>query len=181
MSRCALPLLAALVGCVPTSPTPFYALDPIYLEPTPQGVYGVQSWELFSEEWGRRFAARHYLCAVIVELEGIPTTEGCPECSHRFRVEATLLESDCDAAVAEDPRFLALAALGLGEDRPEVEAKVPHPDASSGAWADYGEGWEPYGWAWPEELDHGGTPASTEWDEARPFQLWPAYVWELTD
>ncbi len=161
---------------------PAWALDPIYLEPTAEGVYGIQAWELFTEGWDRRFAARHYLCAVLVELEGVPTDQGCSACAHRWAVETRLLESDCAPEIAEDPRFLALGAVGLAEALPEVAGKVPHEEDAYGAWARYGQdGWTVYGWAYPEALDHGQTPASATWDGEEPFQLWPAFVWDLRD
>lgn len=171
-------LLGLAAGCAPVTDEPFWALDPIYVEPTTDGVYGVQSWELFGEGWGRAFRRRHYLCGILVEFEGTPLATPCDGCTHAWSVVTTLGDSDCDDTITADANYLSLSAIGLGADLPDVEGKVPH-DESSGAFADYGYGWISYGWAYPEALDQGEEVATTEWDGTEPFLLWPAYAWEI--
>lgn len=177
MSTRRIALVLGLAACAPDPGAPYWALDPIALYPEGDGVYGLQTWELFGERWGRRFAPRYYVCSVVVELEGTPTTP-CEGCTHAWAVTPALVESDCAEGVDADPHFRSLTTLGLGGPPPAVDGKDPHPGATSGAWADYGDGWIAYGWAYPQALDDGGE-AAAGWDGAAPFTLWPAWAWEM--
>ncbi len=172
-------LLTLIAGCAPADESPFWAVDPIVLYPEESGFFGVQTWEVFSERWGRRFAQRWHLCGVVVELEGAETAP-CEGCTASWVVSATLAESDCDPAFAADPRFVALDGLHLTEALPDVAMSPPHDAITLGVEARYGSEWYDYGWAYPEALDHREAPASTTWDGSEPFALTPAFAWELS-
>lgn len=168
----------AATACTPTLGEPVWALDPIYVEPTADGIYGLQSWELFDERWADSYAARYYVCGVVVALEGTPVTppEGCQGCEAAWEVTTRFVESDCEATVAADPAFLDIRGIGVGAPPADAPLEDPHPGASRGAWADYGDGYDSYGWAYAEALDHGGTDAT--WDAA-PWSFVPVWVWQL--
>lgn len=170
--------LIVLSGCAPSSGEPFWALDPIWIEPVGGGIHGVQAWELFAEEWGRRFASRHYVCGIVVEIDGVPASP-CTHCDDAWAIETQVSDSDCAPEIADDPRFLALEALGIGADLPDVAGDVPHPGEASGVWADYGYGWDVYGWGYPEALDQGQAVDDPTWEGGEPFALAPAFVWEV--
>ena len=170
-------LALGLVACSPDPGAPFWALDPIALYPEGDGVEGIQTWELFGEKWGRRFAEKWYVCSVVVEFEGT-ATDLCEGCTHAWDVTPTVAESDCPEGTADDPHFVGLTHVGLGGGPPDVDAKDPHPGDTSGAWADYGDGWLSYGWAYAEALDHDEDGPAT-WDGTAPFALWPAWAWEM--
>jgi len=174
--RAGLAAALLLASCTPDPGAPFWALDPVALYPEGDAVYGLQTWEVFGERWGRRFQERWYICSVVVEFDGSPT-EPCEGCTHAWAVEPAFVESDCPDATAEQANFLDLTHVGIGGPAPTVESDDPHPGESIGAWADYGEGWTEYGWAYPQALDEGGDGGA--WDETAPFTLWPAWAWEL--
>lgn len=172
-----LAVILLLGACKPDPGEPYWALDPIALYPEGEGVYGLQTYEIFGEKWARWFAERWYICSVVVEFEGAPTTV-CEGCTHAWAVEPAIVETDCPEGTETDPQFLSLTRVGLGGPPPDVEAKDPHPGATTAAWADYGDGWIPYGWAYPRVLDDRGD-AGSAWDGVEPFALWPAWAWEM--
>jgi hypothetical protein len=176
-------LLLSAVACKPDD-TPVWAYDPIYIEPSADGtgVYGFQTWEMFAENWTRRFAERHYVCSVVVELVGTPTAAGddCVECTAAWSVETALLETDCEATLAEDPGYLALERVAIGAAVSELAEDDPYPSESHGGYVDYGTGlWEVHGWAYPDALDAAAQADDLEWNGQQPFTLWPAYAWDL--
>jgi hypothetical protein len=173
-------LLASTTACS-GDPLVAWAFDPVYLEPTEDsGVYGIQTWEFYSRRWTRSYAKKHYLCAVVVELEGTPSTELCDRCEQAWDVSASFLESDCASYITdEEAAWLAVTRVGIGTVGPELVEAPPHPGSTSAGFVDYGTGqWETHGWAYAAALDNGGSGA-VEWDDAEPFQLWPAFVWDL--
>lgn len=173
--RWLIPLMLAS-GCSNVDTTPAWAFDPIWIEPEGDGIHGIHAWHVYSDAWHEKRAEASYLCAVVVELWGAPAD--CDGCVHAWAVETELLESDCDPALAQDPTFVALKGLGIGE--PTTDADAPHPGATAVGYADYGFGaWEVHGWAYPDALDAGRTPTSDEWDGEQPFTLWPTLDWPL--
>lgn len=178
-------LLAALLACGSNDTTPAFAMDLVWLEPSGEtDVYGFQTWELFSAAWNKKYSDKHYVCSIVVELNGEPDTSGeiCRDCDVAWQVTAELLETDCADGVADDPDFFTLSRVGLGPVPDDLVADDPWTGQSHGAFADYGGGdWVPYGWGYPESLDNRGSADSTDWDGAQAFQLWPAYVWSLAE
>lgn len=170
-------ITALLAGCS-AGTTPYWAMDPITLYPQRGGLHGIESWELFSEGWGRHFNQRFYVCGIVVELNGTETTP-CDRCTQAWSVQTSLVETDCADGVADDAHYLALDAIGIGDSLPDVTGKVPYEGQSSGAWASYGDGWEAYGWAYPKALDDGDSVQDAAWDGTKPFALLPAYAWQI--
>lgn len=154
---------------------PAWAFDPVWVQPTDDGVRGLQSWHVFRKRWHERRKERHYVCSVIVEFEGEagPT---CPGCLEAWVVTPRLTDTDCEGGLEQDPAFLSLRALGLGEQADAPEA--PHAGRTRVGYADYGFGWEVHGWAYPDGLDD-GREAAPDWDGEQPYQFWPTSDWPL--
>lgn len=172
---------AVLAGCADTE-TPVWALDPIWVEPSEGGdVYGFQTWELYAEPWKKKLNERYYVCSVVLELFGLERTPDptCPACTQAWEMRPALLESDCESERAADDGWLALRGVALGAVPEDLVALDPYPGQSLGVYADYGAGWEPFGWGWPEALDTRGAAVEPVWDGAQAFVLWPAYAWSL--
>lgn len=180
MRQLALLPLVLGAGCA-AEEEPYWALDPLWTEVDSQTLYGFQTWELFARPWGRTGKAKHYLCAVVVELEAEAREPdpSCTGCSQAWAVQPSLLESDCDPQLAEDLRFLSLRGLAVGPVEEELVEADPYPEASLGGRADYGAGWEPHGWVYPATWDVEGSPQSP-WDIEQQLIWWPAYAWELS-
>ena len=168
-------LLAGLFGCTQASSVPTTAIDPIYLEPNEEGgFYGFQTWQLYGSD------DADYLCSVVVELEGEATETPCNGCTESWTVDALFLESDCEETISADIGFLALTGLALTELPDDIRESDPFPGSSVGSQVTYGNGsWELYGWAYPEYVASNPETIATDWDTLEPFQMWPAYVWEL--
>ncbi|MEQ1570196.1 MAG: hypothetical protein ABMA64_31470 [Myxococcota bacterium] len=168
-----------LVGCAPDL-TPAWAYDPIWLEPSGDGVHGFQSWEVFGPKWPASYNDRHYVCAVVVELDGVPTEcDAEPACAVAWEVTPTLAQSDCgEAGLGDDPLFASLGKLALGGAATGEE--IGWPGKTSVGWADYGNGWEIHGEAYPEVLDLGGAADSGEWDGVEPFLFVPQSAFPVT-
>lgn len=177
-----LPLLL-FAACAKNDGVPAWAMDPIWLEPDGDGVYGFQTWELFSQPWGKKLDEAYYVCGIVVELTGTPATidAACPGCVAAWDIETALLETDCAAdAGADDPAYLSLRRVALGDVPADLQATDPYPHQSHGGYADYGTGtWETHGWAYPDALDTRGQATDTDWNGEQAFQWWPAYVWDL--
>jgi hypothetical protein len=172
----------AATGC--SAPDePYWAFDPVWIEPAgADGVYGFQTWELFSKRWSRGYKDKFYVCSIVVELDGEARAPDatCPGCTRAWEVFPAVLESDCDPSLAAESGYLALRGLALGPVDDAIREDDPFPGQSQGGFADYGAGWETHGWAYPEALDHDGVPQSASWDGDQAFTLWPAYAWELS-
>jgi len=174
-----IPALFALAGCGSSDDTPSWAFDPFYLEPAGVGdVFGLQTWNVYSDPWSDNRDERYFLCAVVAQLEGGPTPT-CETCDVAWEVVSTFVESDCPGSLAEDPLFTSVVGVGFAAGSPSGDA--PYPELSGVGFVDYGFGWEVHGDAWPEALDSGGTAESAEWDDAQPFTFWPTAIWPLAD
>ena len=171
-------IVLLMPACTPTGGPPAWAVDPIWIEPTDEGgIQGFQSWELFDAGWSKGYSERHYLCAVVVRISGNPSSR--EDCTNAWDITTRILETDCDNV---DPNeFLGLEALAFIATNATAEEEAPYPGQSAIIRADYGQGWEPYGWGWPSALDQGiastsdGTFSGTE-----PFQLRPTLLWDLS-
>jgi hypothetical protein len=175
-------LCLAASGCAAPTGVPAWAVDPIWLEPAgDEAVFGFQSWELFGEGWTSGYGAQHYVCAVVVRLDGTASTP-CPECDAAWTFSTRLVETDCADEHVSAERFLALERVGLGPLPVGLEGDTPHPGQTASAYADYGRGWEPYGFGWPAALDAGEAVAGDgAWDGVEPFQLRPNLLWDLAE
>lgn len=162
-----------LVACAPEPPSaPAWAYDPIWLEPAAaEGVHGFQTWELFGAGWEKRYDDRYYVCAVVVEVTGVPAACDVDACTEAWSVTVAPADTDCDPELALDPLFSSLLGVALGGPAPDESA--PWPGQTTVGWADYGNGWEVHGDAYPEVLDAGGS-ASGAWDGVEPFLFVPA-------
>ncbi|MEZ4241901.1 MAG: hypothetical protein R3F59_38280 [Myxococcota bacterium] len=180
MSTRPLLLLAGLTACGRPDTTPTWAYDPIWLEPAVQGeVHGFQTWELYGPKWIDNSDDRAYACAVVVELFGAPVAcDADPGCTVAWELaESEIVSTDCDEATTADPLFGSLLRVGIGGLI--AGEQVPYPGQTSTGWADYGNGWEVHGYAYPEALDLGALIDTTDWDGVQPFQLVPSQSFEL--
>ncbi|MEQ1505369.1 MAG: hypothetical protein ABMB14_24265 [Myxococcota bacterium] len=166
-----LPLVLLSVACSRDT-TPTWAFDPIWLEPAADdAVHGFQSWQLYGPKWIDNYSEKTYACAVVAELDGDPIAcDAEPGCALAWSITPTVIETDCDdPALADDPLFVSLHRLALGS--PAEGKDVPWPDQTTIGYADYGNGWEVHGNAYPEALDLGAELPTGDWDGIQPF-LW---------
>jgi hypothetical protein len=171
-------LVWSLACGAPTEPV--WALDPTWVEPTADGLHGFETWNLYDARWERNRSERAFVCSVVVSVDGVATEADCPECTVAFTVTPSFLESDCDGDLPDDPGFLTLSRLALGAVGPNLVDDDPFPGQSVGGYADYGDGWVPHGWAYPDALDLGQTVDDSSWDGDQAFEFWPAFVWDLS-
>lgn len=166
---------ALLCGCS-GSQEPAWALDSVYLEPTDDGVYGFQTYNLYGEGWKKQHKGKHLICATVLELEGAET-EPCADCDVAFALHSEVLESDCSGSPLPDAILNGLTAVGLGGLDPSDD--VPHPGATLVGLADLGQGWEVHGWAYPDALDAGETIEEASWDGQQAFRWLASSAWPL--
>lgn len=166
-------LILGAAGC--SNPTPGWALDTVFLVPANQDVTGTIGWNVYSERWGKNFKEKNYLCSVVASFDATASATDCESCVVAFDVQPAITDGDCSDALMEDSLFTSTQRLGIGE----LVGDGPYPDASSAAWVDYGNGWERHGWAHPEAVANGQTPASFTWDGTEAFSFVPAAAWEL--
>lgn len=168
-----LPLLLAACG----SPgDPAWGVDTFTVEPTADGAFALQRWDVFDADWEASGAPRDHVCGAVVVVNPVPRTADCPECVIAWDAAPTLRETDC--AGVDEQALLRVSALGIGAVPEDLLGEDPHPGESVGAWVQIdGGAWLPHGWAYPESLDHGG--AGGEWDGETIFTLWPDAAWPL--
>lgn len=176
--RAALVIIALLSACSASDGPAAWAVDPIWVEPVADGgILGFQSWQLYRSGWDNGYNERHYVCAVVVRIDGTPTD--CDGCDLAWSMQTRLQETDCEGP--NDDRYLALEGLNLTLPTPAANEEAPYPGQSSIVQADYGGGWEPYGWAWPAALDENRASTSDgTFSGDEPFQLRPTLLWDLT-
>ncbi|HHO53419.1 MAG TPA: hypothetical protein ENK18_21750 [Deltaproteobacteria bacterium] len=153
--------------------TPTWAFDPIWLEPGPDGTaHGFQTWEMFGPDWARQNNEKFYLCVVVVELWGEPgECDAEPDCDEAWSLTREFLETDCIGLVPkDDPLFTSLQRIGLGSVAPGDD--VLYPGFTLTGWADYGNGWEVHGEAYPDALDF-GVPSAGSFSEGETFTFVP--------
>ena len=173
------PLSACLLLVACGGPdTARWAVDQVFLEPTDDGVRGVLTWDVYADPWERSQEPRHHVCGVIVPFEAsarVPDAD-CSGCTEAWTLTGVVQETDC-VGLESDPRWTALQGIALGDLPATIADGAPY-DATRGGWVDYGEGWEPHGWAWAERLDQGAELDST-WDGVEAFRFEPAWAWDL--
>ncbi len=178
-SRLAILVLPLWISACGADTHPVWAADTLYVEPDGDGVYALQSWEVFGDRWARRGSDRHYICAVVVELEGT-AAEPCDGCDATWTLAGSLLESDCDDAFVTEAQFPTATGLGIGSLDTSLVEDDPWPQQSSGGLIAYDDGaLVAHGWAFPQALDQGEAPSATTWDGSQPFVWWPAFAWEV--
>jgi hypothetical protein len=116
---------------------------------------------------------------LVVELRLEPTDDGCSSCDRAFTVQPSLLETDCPSELAFQELWTTLRAIGLGalDTRPEA----PYPGDTWTAYADYGYGWEVFGFAFPEALENGQPASGLPWTGQEAFRLLPDSAWPLDE
>jgi len=179
-----IPLLGLALAACSHDDKPALAFDPIWLEPRGDGIHGFETWQVYSAKWASHFREKFYVCSVVVEIEGDPVApdDGCTGCTTAWATTVSLTESDCGDALTADPGFLSLSRIALGDVPSTLSEDNPYPAKAMGGWVDYATGdWEPHGWAYPDALDAGTEPESTDWDGTQPFEFWPAFYWDLAD
>jgi len=178
MHRLAIALTAAsLSGCA-VNDHPVWAIDPMYVEPTDDGIYALVSWEIFGDRWRHRMAERHYICGVVVSLQGTPT-DSCETCDNAWDVTSTVVEDDCDEFFMGEAIFPEITGLGLGSLPADLTDDAPFERVHGGFVSYDGGELLPHGWAYAESYETTGTPAETDWDQEQAFVFWPAFAWEI--
>ena len=170
--------IMSMAACSSDPGSPAWAIDPIWIEPVDQdAVRGFQTWQVYGPGWDNGYAERHYICAAIVRIDGQPTE--CESCDVAWEVQTRLVETDCEGLDTE--RFLTLERLQLRAAGVRADDRAPYAGQSALVDADYGAGWEPYGWAWPTAVEQGRASTSEGvFDGTEPFQLQPTLLWDLT-
>lgn len=171
MKRALLLILAGGCAGEPTIEGPVWALDTLHLEPVGDDLEGLQVWALHTDPWSRSKAARHYVCGVVVELEGA-ATEPCPRCDLSWVITSTVGSTDCDDGF-DLTSLPVVTALGIGAVAQGLEGDDPRPGESAGTWVEVGGRWLAHGWAWPADPD-----GDAAWG-ADPFEAWSAFAWDL--
>ena len=166
-------LIFAATACKP-DPTPAWAIDPMWIEPTETGMHGFQTWQLYRDKWEKNQRERTFVCAVLVELFG--TESGCTDCQIAWNVTPEVVESDCDAKVQANETWTLLQRVSIGL---EVTSDPTHPGLTSQGFVDYGWGWEVHGEAWPAALDEGRAASSGDWNGEQAFSFVPELAWPL--
>jgi hypothetical protein len=169
-----LTLATALCGGCAKDEDPKWAFDPIYLEINDTEAYGFISWEIFSRRWSKRQAAKHYLCTVVVEVEGTSDTgELCTGCSDAWTLSATIADSDCPSATQELELFTSPTGLAIGAVPSELADQMPLAGINAGSYISYDQAdWQAHGWAL--EPDN-----QSPWEGGAELSLWPAFAWDL--
>jgi hypothetical protein len=166
-----LPLFGA--GCT-TDDTPRWAFDIVYLEIDESTVEGFITWEVFSRRWTKRQAAKHYLCAVVVEVEGsVDTGELCTGCSDAWTLTSTVADTDCAEGTEELELFTSPTGLAIGAVSNELADQMPLAGINAGSYISYNnEDWQTHGWVL--EPDY-----ASPWAGGDELSLWPAFAWDL--
>jgi hypothetical protein len=173
-------LLLSLLGC--GSSEPAWALHHGSVVPTSTGLAGTQVWEFFTERWGRGKEDAAFVCARAQTLTGtvIGPFDGCESCLVVYELAITELDGDCPPTIASNPAFELPVAIGIGDPAPDLVGDDPYNGRSYGWYASFdGAVFEPYGYAWDDALDWGGTAGPPGWNDGQAYTLWPAYAWDL--
>lgn len=170
-----LALLLPFSVCACSDPAPGWALDAVFLVPSNGDVTGTVSWNVYKRQWEKNLKQKHYLCSIVTSFDAVPSATDCTDCVVAFDVTPTVTDGNCSPALMEDPLFTSTQRLGIGA----LTTDGPYPDASSAAWADYGNGWERHGWAHPEAVANGQQPTSLTWDGEEAFSFVPVAAWQL--
>jgi hypothetical protein len=171
-------ILLLVAACTPDR-TPAWAYDPLWIEPVDgDALHGFETWQLYGPSWPKHYNDKFYACSVVVELDGEPIEcDAEPGCTHAWEVVGEVAQSDCDAGLAGDPLFLSLGRVAIGGL--DTGPDVAWPGQTSVGWADYGNGWEVHGEAYPEGLDLEQAVQSNAWDGEQAFLFVPASAFSL--
>lgn len=160
-------------GCT-TDEDPKWAFDIVYLEIDDSAVEGFISWELFGRRWSKRQAAKHYLCTVVVEVQGsIDTGELCTGCSDAWTLSSSVADSDCPSGTEELELFTSPTGLAIGAVSNELAEQLPLAGITAGSYVSYNnEDWQPHGWVLEPDYE-------SAWVGGDELSLWPAFAWDL--
>lgn len=165
-------LVTLLSGCQTGEPA--WAMDVIHVVPEGDLVQVLQTWSLFDERWERQQRGSRLVCTVLRVMEGTPT-EPCDGCAVSWEVVQTRRDSDCPLEARGEHAVIGdLAAVGIS-DKPAADSPV---EGARTGFVRYPDGWQTHGHAWPEGAPE-GRAATGRWDGERPFELWPAFAWDL--
>lgn len=175
LSRCLVALGLVAAGCG-RDLEPAWGFDAITIAPARDGrITGFQAWQIYGDRWVKRQSKRHYICGVLVTLDGTPDATSCDDCTHAWRLTAEVVDTDCDESVIASDALLSLRRLAIGP-LPVSDKPAPYDGLTVGGYGDYGFDWEEHGWAYPEALDVGRAGATGGWDGTAPYALWPLYA-----
>jgi hypothetical protein len=163
---------------------PYWAINHLSLIPGSSSVEGTQSWEFFNKRWRNSRADKNFLCARTQEVTGnvVAELESCEGCIAAYSLDIEEVESDCSGdaeSLATDAGFAAPLQIAIGDPPESLSELDPHSGKSMGWYLSVdGEVYEPWGFAYAEELDFEGS-APPGWNSEQVYTLWPAVALEL--
>jgi hypothetical protein len=175
-------LLLALLACASDDPT--WAVQHASVIPAETGLTGTQTWEFFDAGWAHSGSADAFVCAraQIVDGDVASALPGCDGCVVSYSLGLTELESDCAAPLDGDEAYGTPKAMAIGVVPDDLTDLDPYPGRSLG-WYVSVDGVElaPFGFAYDEALEWGGTLGAPGWVTGQTYTLWPAYAWDLRE
>lgn len=172
--------IAGLLACA--SDDPAWAVNHMSVVPTADGIEGTQTWEFYTERWGRAKDDDAYVCARAQTFTGevVATPSDCDGCRFAYTIYLDELGGDCNSIVAVDPAYELPYSIAVGDLPDDFVDMDPHSGRSLGWYASFdNETWVAHGFAWDDALDWGGDPGPPGWNDGQAYTLWPAYAWDL--
>lgn len=147
--------------------------------PSETGLDGIQTWEFFSEDWGKKHDASAFLCVRSQEIQAqVLGQHACEGCAVAYATSVIELETDCSGDAAAAPSFAGMVAMGVG---PLPASERASGSASMFAWyISYdGESYQRAGVAYNEDLYSDSASAPEGWVTGQAYTLWPEIAWQL--
>ena len=126
-------------------------------------------WEFYGRSWRKQQDPADHLCALVVELDGLPEEEGCLACEVSWLLAADHLETDC-ASLA--PGFGEPAAFGFGDVPQQLASEAQSADQLGWYVSWNGETWEGLGFARSDS-------ETDSWAPGGGWTLRGGFIWEL--
>ena len=175
-------MLLLLSACASNDPT--WAVEHASVIPGSSSLEGSQTWEFFDSSWSQSGSADAFLCsrAQIVDGAVASALPGCEGCLVAYTLRLAELETDCPAPVDADVAYTTPLAIGIGAVPDTLTALDPYPGRSLGWYISVdGTSFEPFGFAFEEELEWAGTLGAPGWITGQTYTLWPAFAWDLRE
>lgn len=133
------------------------------------GLSGHLVWELYDRSWRKTQDPADHLCALVMEIDGLPEEEGCLSCEVSWLLAAERLETDC-ASLA--PGFGEPAAFGFGDVPRQLASEAQSADQLGWYVSWNGETWEGLGFARSDS-------ETSSWAPGEDWTLRGGFIWEL--
>ena len=110
-----------------------WAIDSLWIEVDENNnAFGFHTWQIYDANWSKQRASKHHICAVVVELNGEPTTT-CPSCFEAWDIQANVLESDCGDSILTTWNWAQINGLGISKE-PSMSSTLEFNEDEMGAW-----------------------------------------------